>query len=111
MSQWLAGHNGQNIMNVYVQPPQTTGCFGVEYRLRVRNPACWQASISKHNLYPLIQIIKAAPLLQKDGFSPAKMKGETKMGKHRLNKYERETILLTSEGDDTWGYLYFQYRS
>ncbi len=24
------------------------------------------------------------------------------MGKHRLNKYERETILLTSEGDDTW---------
>ena len=24
------------------------------------------------------------------------------MSKHRLNKYERETILLTSEGDDTW---------
>lgn len=24
------------------------------------------------------------------------------MGKYRLNKYERETILLTSEGDDTW---------
>ena len=24
------------------------------------------------------------------------------MAKHRLNKYERETILLTSEGDDTW---------
>ena len=24
------------------------------------------------------------------------------MGKCRLNKYERETILLTSEGDDTW---------
>jgi len=24
------------------------------------------------------------------------------MGKHHLNKYERETILLTSEGDDTW---------
>jgi len=30
------------------------------------------------------------------------MKGETEMAKHRLNKYERETILLTSEGDDTW---------
>ncbi len=24
------------------------------------------------------------------------------MAKQRLNKYERETILLTSEGDDTW---------
>ena len=24
------------------------------------------------------------------------------MAKHRLNKYEKETILLTSEGDDTW---------
>ena len=24
------------------------------------------------------------------------------MAKNRLNKYERETILLTSEGDDTW---------
>lgn len=24
------------------------------------------------------------------------------MTKHRLNKYERETILLTSESDDTW---------
>jgi len=24
------------------------------------------------------------------------------MAEHRLNKYERETILLTSEGDDTW---------
>lgn len=24
------------------------------------------------------------------------------MAKHRLNKYERETILLTSEGDDAW---------
>lgn len=24
------------------------------------------------------------------------------MAKHRLNKYERETILLTSEGEDTW---------
>ena len=24
------------------------------------------------------------------------------MGKQRLNKYERETILLTSEGDDIW---------
>ena len=24
------------------------------------------------------------------------------MAKHRINKYERETILLTSEGDDTW---------
>ena len=24
------------------------------------------------------------------------------MAKHRLSKYERETILLTSEGDDTW---------
>ena len=24
------------------------------------------------------------------------------MAEHRLNKYEREAILLTSEGDDTW---------
>ena len=24
------------------------------------------------------------------------------MAKYHLNKYERETILLTSEGDDTW---------
>ncbi len=24
------------------------------------------------------------------------------MAKHRLNKYEREIILLTSEGDETW---------
>ena len=24
------------------------------------------------------------------------------MSKHRLNKYERDTILLTSESDDTW---------
>ena len=40
--------------------------------------------------------------MQKDGFSLGKMKGEIEMAKHRLNKYERETILLTSEGDDTW---------
>lgn len=29
------------------------------------------------------------------------------MAKHRLNKYERETILLTSEGDDAWGIYTF----
>lgn len=29
------------------------------------------------------------------------------MAKHRLNKYERETILLTSEGDDTWDFYTF----
>lgn len=40
--------------------------------------------------------------MQKDGFSYGLMKGEFEMAKHRLNKYERETILLTSEGDDTW---------
>ena len=40
--------------------------------------------------------------MQKDGFSYGVMKGEFEMAKHRLNKYERETILLTSEGDDTW---------
>ena len=40
--------------------------------------------------------------MQKDGFSYGVMKGELEMAKHRLNKYERETILLTSEGDDTW---------
>ena len=39
---------------------------------------------------------------RRDGFSLVKMKGEIKMAKQRLNKYERETILLTSEGDDTW---------
>ena len=31
-----------------------------------------------------------------------KMKGENEMAKHRLLKEERETILLTSEADDTW---------
>ena len=40
--------------------------------------------------------------MQKDGFSYGLMKGEFEMAKHRLNKYERETILLTSEGDDIW---------
>ena len=40
--------------------------------------------------------------MQKDGFSHGLMKGEFEMAKHRFNKYERETILLTSEGDDTW---------
>ena len=45
---------------------------------------------------------KAIPLLRKDGFSPEKMKGELITGKYRLNKYERETILLKSEGNDTW---------
>ena len=30
------------------------------------------------------------------------MKGAFEMTKHRLNKYEREIILLTSESDDTW---------
>ena len=35
------------------------------------------------------------------------MKGEIKMAKQRLNKYERETILLTSEGDDTWNIYTF----
>ena len=29
------------------------------------------------------------------------------MAKQRLNKYERETILLTSEGDDTWNIYTF----
>ena len=57
---------------------------------------------TEYELYPLIQNAKAAPLLQKGGFSLGKMKGEIKMAKQRLNKYERETILLTSEGDDTW---------
>ena len=57
---------------------------------------------TEYELYPSIQNAKAAPLLQKDGFSLGKMKGEFEMAKHRLNKYERETILLTSEGDDTW---------
>ncbi len=57
---------------------------------------------TEYELCLSIQNAKAAPLLQKDGFSLGKMKGETKMAKQRLNKYERETILLTSEGDDTW---------
>jgi hypothetical protein len=56
---------------------------------------------TEYELYLSIQNAKAAPLSQKDGFSLGKMKGEIKMVK-RLNKYERETILLTSEGDDTW---------
>ena len=29
------------------------------------------------------------------------------MTKHRLSKYERETILLTSEADDTWEFYTF----
>ena len=57
---------------------------------------------TEYELYPSIQNVKAVPLMQKDGFSIVKMKGEIKMPKRRLNKYERETILLTSEGDDTW---------
>ena len=57
---------------------------------------------TEYEPYPSIQNAKAAPLLQKDGFSLGTMKGEFEMAKHRLNKYERETILLTSEGDDTW---------
>ena len=62
---------------------------------------------TEHELYSSIQNAKAAPLLQKDGFSLVKMKGEIKMAKQRLNKYERETILLTSEGDDTWNIYTF----
>ena len=62
---------------------------------------------TEYELYPLIQNAKAAPLLQKDGFSLGKMKGEIKMAKQRLNKYERETILLTSEGEDTWNIYTF----
>ena len=31
-----------------------------------------------------------------------KMEGEIEMATHRLLKEERETILLTSEADDTW---------
>lgn len=57
---------------------------------------------TEYELCPSIQNAKAAPLLQMDGFSLVKTKGEIKMAKQRLNKYERETILLTSEGDDTW---------
>lgn len=57
---------------------------------------------TEYKLYPSIQNAKAAPLLQKDGFSLVKTKGEIEMAKQRLSKYERETILLTSEGDDTW---------
>ena len=57
---------------------------------------------TEYELCLSIQNAKAAPLPQKDGFSLVKMKGEIKMVKQRLNKYERETILLTSEGDDTW---------
>ena len=62
---------------------------------------------TEYELYLLIQNAKAAPLLQKDGFSLGKMKGEIKMAKQRLNKYERETILLTSEGEDTWNIYTF----
>ena len=57
---------------------------------------------TEYEPYQSIQNAEAAPLFQKDGSSLAKLKGEIKMAKQRLNKYERETILLTSEGDDTW---------